>query len=153
MSRRENDPYITGRWASASKIKKRDITGEMVGLAHGLLDDRGLILILQRQRVLQKNEIHELLTTDEADAEPGKTVNRISIIGFLEITQGGVIGVGDRVFINDREIGRVVGYDETHFPNHYNLVLLSPQRPTGIGLGIGIGDSVRFSNLEEDIDN
>lgn len=149
MSRRENDPYITGRWALAGKLKKRDIMGEIVGLAHGLLDDRGLILIPQRQRVLQKNEIHELLTTDETDAGPGKTVNRTSIIGFLEITRGGIIGVGDRLFINDKEIGRVVGYDETHFPNHYNLVLFSAERPTGIGLGIEIGDSVRITNLNE----
>jgi len=149
MSTRKNDPYITGRWASAGKVKKRDITGEIVALAHGLLDDRGLILIPQRQRALQKNEIHELLTTDEVDAEPGKTVNRISIIGFLEITQGGVIGVGDRLFISDREIGTVAGFDETHFPNHYNLVLSAAHRPTGIGLGIEIGDSVRITNFNE----
>lgn len=149
MARRENDPYITGSWASAGKFKKRVLTGQMVDVGEGLADNRGLILIPQRQRVLQQNEIHELLTTDEVDAGPGKTVNRISLIGFLEITQGGVIGVGDRVFIHDREIGRVAGFDETHFPNHYNLVLSAPHRPTGIGLGIEIDDRVRITNLNE----
>jgi len=83
MSRREKDPYISGLYVSPGKLKKRDITGQIIGLADALIDNRGLSLIPQRQRVLQKNEIHELQTTDEVDVGPSRSVNRVSIIGFL----------------------------------------------------------------------
>lgn len=149
MSEQKKDPYVSGLHVSLGKLKKQDIRGTMVGVAEGVANDRGLNLMPQRQRVLQKNEIHELQTTDEVDAEPGRTVNKVGIIGFVEITQGGVIGVGDTVFINDREIGKVIGFDETHFPNHYNFVLFSVERNTGIGLGLHVGDNVRIASLGE----
>lgn len=149
MSRRQKDPYISGLYVSVGKLTKRDTIGEMVGLADALADKRGLSLIPQRTRGLHKHEIHELLTTDEADVGPGKTVNRVGLIGFFEVTRGGVTAVGDHLSINDREIGKVVGFDETHFPNHYNLVLFSADRPTGIRLGIRIGDIVRIGSLRQ----
>lgn len=142
---KNRDPYISQiSFTTVGKSKKRETKGVIVALAGVSSDERGLSLIPQQTRVLCKNEIHELITTDEVGAGPNKTVNRMGCIGFFEVTQGGHTGVGDPVFVNGHEIGKIVGFDETHFPNHYNVVILSPKRFSGLESGFNIGDKLRM---------
>ncbi len=128
------------------KTIKREMKGQMVAVLGSSSDERGLSLIPQLTRVLCKNEIHELITTDEVDAGPNRTVDRMGVICFFEITQGSYVIVGDPVFINGKEIGKVAGFDETHLPNHYNIVVLSPKRFSGLEAGFFIGDRVSIGS-------
>ncbi len=137
------DPYKAGLIKTGMDLwEKSDIPGKLV-LAFDIdYEKRELKLIPQPTRALLKYEIHELLVTDENEAGPGKVVNRISGIGFFEITQGGIILVGDKLLIKDKYIGEVVGFDETHMPNHLNIVMRSEKKNHGIGLGLHPGDEV-----------
>lgn len=143
--KKKRDPY-TSQIASTvvGKTIKRELKGQIVAVSSRSSDERGLSLIPQPTRVLCKNEIQELITTDEVDAGPDKTVDRIAVIGFFEVIQGAYVGTGDPVFINGKEIGKLAGFDETHLPNHYNIVVLSPERFTGLGAGYKIGDRLRI---------
>lgn len=137
------DPYVLPiAFTTFGEIKRRETKGQIVVIGNRSYDKRGLSLIPQLTRVLCQNEIHELMTTDEVGAEPNKTVDRISTIGFFEITQGGSVAVGEPVFINGKEIGKIAGFDETHFPNHYNIVIISPERFTGTEVNLNINDEV-----------
>lgn len=137
------DPYVLPiDFTTFGEIKMRETKGQIVVIFNRSYDKRGLRLIPQLTRVLCQNEIHELMTTDEVGAEPNKTVDRISTIGFVEITQGGCVAVGESVFINGKEMGRIAGFDETHFPNHYNIVIISPERFTGTEVNLNINDEV-----------
>ena len=57
------------------------------------MDNRGLKLIQPQSKGIIKNEIHELIVTDERDAGPGTIVNSVAYVAFIEIQIGGVIGL------------------------------------------------------------
>lgn len=121
---------------------KRKILSKVVVVLQLEMSNRGLNLIQPKSRALKKNEIHELIVTDEKDAKPGAAVNRVSYIAFVEINKGGVMVVGDEVYWNNDLLGTVVGFDDTHMPNHQNIVLYSPKRETGKGLNIKLEDPI-----------
>lgn len=136
------DPYkeklITGSLCS----KKALVRGRVVAVMDAKLSHRGLQLIISPTRVLLSSEIHELIVTDEEDAGPGKAVNRIAYIGFFELEKGGVVAKGDKVTLKRKTIGEIVGFDETHAPNHLNIIIKSSKRKSGEELGIELGDKL-----------
>ena len=103
---------------------RRPVTGETVALLHVNFDDRGLELIETKSRTVKRYEIHELMITDE-DAAPGGGADSVRAIGFFEIIESGLVVVGDEVWIEDRYLGELAGYDLTHMPNHMNIVVKS----------------------------
>jgi len=119
---------------------RRPVEGETVALLHISFDDRGLKLIETKSRTVKKYEIHELMITDE-DAAPGGGADRVRAIGFFEITDSGLIVAGDEVFIEDRLLGTLVGYDVTHMPNHINVVVRAESLDEPV---LRVGDRIRF---------
>lgn len=117
--------------ANVNYPHKKIVKSKIVAVIDGKSDNRGLKLINTRTRALCKNEIHEIILTDDKEAAPERIVDSISYIGFVEITDGGVILAGDEVYLNDNFVGCVAGYDETHFPNHINIVIYGKNRLTG----------------------
>jgi len=107
-------------------------------------ESRGLKLISTYSRALHKNSIHELIATDETGKKPGGTVNRIAYLAFFEVSRGGCIIVGETLFVDDQPVGEIIGYDETHEPNHLNVIIGVKQRRTGPQLKISIGSKIKF---------
>jgi len=139
------EPYSTGMLKFDPYAKKQPVIGRVVAVLRGRLDNRSLSLIEPRSRALRIGEIHEILMTDEKEAIPGKTVNRVAYIAFVEIVQAGVIVSNDIVRLGDgRQIGRLVGFDETHMPNHQNIVIYSDQLISGEELGLEISEMIVF---------
>lgn len=136
------DPYKAGFFSSNPYAFKREIRGKLAVILQGKLEKRGLNLITTISRAVQKNEIHELMVTDETETGPGKTVDRIAYIGFMEITVGGVMVVGDELICNGQLVGRVAGFDETHLPNHLNIVLASENRFDGVEKGFALESDI-----------
>jgi hypothetical protein len=102
---------------------RRPVNGEVVALLHVTFEERGLKLIQSKSRALVKNEIHELMITDEEGVAPGGGADRVSAIAFFEVKNGGLIVIGDMVTLDDTYLGVVAGYDMTHMPNHMNVLL------------------------------
>ena len=123
---------------------KSDVKGNLVVVLRGSFEDRGLELIKPMSRCVQKHEIHELILSDEQNIGPGSTVNKISYLGFVEILQGGVLITGDGLFWNEERIGYIAGFDETHMPNHLNIVISCEKRITGEQLGCRSIDAITF---------
>lgn len=141
------DPYKSGIisgnvYASA---KRRAVRGNIVVVIDLKLNGRRLQLIPTPGRAVLSGEIHELLMTDEENAGPGTEVNSVGVVGFMEFSRAGVIAAGDRVIIAGKAIGSIAGFDETHCPNHLNIVVKSSQRMTGFDLGIEVEDAVSIS--------
>lgn len=137
-----SDPYKNKAFKETPYAKKTEITGQLVVVLRGKLDDRGLQLIHPISRAVKSGEVHELILTDEKNSAPGKEVNSISYLGFVEIKNPGVILTGDTVTINDKEIGVIAGFDETHMPNHLNIVIRSDSRKSGEQMGLGLNDQI-----------
>jgi hypothetical protein len=126
------DPYVA----------KSDVLGRIVLVMRGVTDRRGLLLTAFRSRAVPSGEIHELMTTDTA-ADLEDTVDRVALLGFFEVIAGGVLLVGDSVQINGRPVGEIIGFNETHMPNHQNICLLAPELRDGESIGLRVGQDVR----------
>lgn len=133
-------PYDFRKITSSVYGYRRPVTGETVALLHVNFDDRGLELIETKSRTVKRYEIHELMITDE-DAVPGGGADSVRAIGFFEIIESGLIVVGDEVWIEDRYLGELAGYDLTHMPNHMNIVVKSETLDEP---ALRVGDRIRF---------
>ncbi len=128
----------------ATYAANRPVEGEVVTVLDSTHESRGLKLISTYSRALQKNSIHELIATDETGGKPGGAANRIAYLAFFEVSRGGCIIVGETLFVDDQPVGEVIGYDETHEPNHLNIVIGVKQRQTGPQLKISLGSKIKF---------
>jgi len=133
-------PYDFRRITPGVYGERRQVEGEVVALLHISFQDRGLRLIETKSRTVRLNEIHELMITDE-DAAPGGGADRVRAIAFFEVSKSGLIVVGDKVSVGNKTLGTLAGYDETHMPNHMNIVVKTPSLDEP---EIRVGDEVRF---------
>jgi len=133
-----------GRLGPSIYGDKRDVVGEVVALVDVTFKRRGLELIEARSRALPRGEIHELMITDE-EAELGGRVDHVMVLGFFEVEVGGIVLVGDRVYLDGEPLGEVAGFDLTHMPNHMNIVVkvCHMERPK-----VGLGSRVIFRKEE-----
>ena len=143
------DPYSSGMFKENPYYAKSDVQGKLVVVLQGKYEDRGLELIKPVSRCVRKYDIHELIVSDEENIGPGSEVNKIAYVGFVEILEGGVIIAGDGVFRNEEHIGVIAGFDETHMPNHLNIVIRCDKRTTGVELGCCTGDDIIFRQTKE----
>jgi hypothetical protein len=142
------DPYVSKILKKSLYANKKVIKGNIVVMLGSIIKKRGLNLIIPHSRVVKKNEIHEIMTTSEKNAAPGEVVNNVAYIGFFEVNEGGVIITADDVYIEGKLIGKVIGFDDTHMPNHQNIVLYSPENKTGPELNINLNDEILFKMVE-----
>jgi len=138
------DPYASGMIKKSPYAQKKAIKGKLVAILDAVIEKRGLKLITPKSRTIKKNEIHELIVTEEKNAAPGKIVNSVAYVCFFEIEKGGVMVVGDRVYIGEKLIGKVIGFDDTHMPNHQNIILYASKKETGIELKINLDGEILF---------
>lgn len=136
------DPYRNNMFKADPYFAKIPLLGRMVVVLDGQYPERGLRLIPQPSRAICRHQIHELIMTDQ-EAEPGSVVNPIAYLGFVEFQQGGVMVAGDRVLVNGEDIGCVCGFDETHMPNHLNIVVRG-QRVSGRERNLCLEQQVEF---------
>lgn len=144
MSQRR-PPVKTTRFVTlATYAANRPVQGAAVTVLDSEHEARGLKLMSTYSRALRKNSIHELIGTDEAGQRPGQRVNRIAYLAFFEVARGGCVLVGETLFAGGMAIGSVLGFDETHEPNHINIVIGVNKRRTGAGLRIKVGSKIEF---------
>lgn len=124
---------------------KATVPGRVCAVLDARALERGLQLAPFPSRAVLKHEVHELILTAEAAAGPGAWVNQIAYLAFFEVLQSGILWAGDRVLIGGREVGRLAGYDLTHFPNHLNIIVkTSAKLLTGLEMGINLDDPLEF---------
>jgi uncharacterized protein YuzE len=128
----------------ATYAANRPVCGGVVTVLDSTHEQRGLKLISTYSRALKKNSIHELIATDEAEQKPGDTANRIAYLAFFEVTRGGCIIVGETLFVDGKAVGEIIGFDETHEPNHINIIIGVKKRQTGPQLKIKVGSKIKF---------
>jgi len=141
------DPYAAGKVMKNLYAQKADVVGRLVVVLDGRLDDRSLALIAPASRCVRRYDVHELILTDEPDARPGTAVNRIAYLGFMSVTEEGVLVEGDEVLLDGQPVGFVAGFDETHMPNHLNIVIRAQERRSGRETGAGLGQEIRFRKV------
>lgn len=140
------EPHGSGILDKYPYAAKSDVVGTLVCILDARSEERGMELIIHPSRALRRGEIHELAITDDPEAGPERTVDRVAYLAFFSVEEGGIVLVGDKVKVGKQEIGTVAGFDLTHFPNHMNILVRSTERKTGPELGLSLGDSITFSS-------
>lgn len=125
----------------------RPVEGEIVTLLDSTHESRGLKLMPTYSRALTQHSIHELIATDERGKQPGDSVDHIAYLAFFEVVRGGCVIVGETLKVDGRPVGTIIGFDETHEPNHINIVVEVPARRTGKALDFSIGKAVGFERV------
>ncbi len=141
MSKEPHGHGILDKYPYAAKS---DVVGKLVCILDARSQERGMELIIHPSRALRRGEIHELAITDDPEAGPQHTVDRVAYLAFFSVEEGGIVLVGDGVKVGKQEIGRVAGFDLTHFPNHMNILLRTTEPKTGLELGLRLGDCITF---------
>ena len=119
--------------------EKRTLIGKFVAVMNFYKLDRGINITEFRTRCLLKNEIHEFILCSE-DTDPNKPIDNVFYLGFGEFTEGGVMEIGDTLYLSGKLLGTILGFDETHFPNHYNIIIKTSHLQTGMEMGIKAED-------------
>ena len=135
-------PYDTSKITPSLYGDRSPVEGRIVAILHISFKDRGLKLIDTKSRAVLKHEIHEIMITDEKTATPGGGADSVAAVAFFEITRGGLIVTGDAVTAAGHKIGKLVGYDENHMPNHLGIILYAP---TLDELPLTVGDKIAFT--------
>jgi hypothetical protein len=138
------DPYARKLIRRDFFHAKRPVAGAVVVVLDGYLDNRSLSLIQPISRAYPQHAIIELIATDEGDAVPGGSVQAIAYLGFVELLCGGVIVVGDEVVARGELVGTIAGYDDTHMPNHQNVIVSVAKRVSGKDLGWQVGGRIEI---------
>jgi hypothetical protein len=139
------EPHGTGILDKYPYAAKSDVVGKIVCVLDARSEERGMQLMLHPSRAVCRGEIHELAVTDDTRASPQSTVDRVAYVAFFSVEEGGIVLAGDKVAVNGSELGELVGFDNTHFPNHLNLLVRNKDPKTGPELGLRPGDPIIFS--------
>lgn len=111
--------------------RKRGLHATVVKVLRHRRTERGMSLEPHASRCIRAGEVHELVTTDHVETEPGARVDRVGFLGFAEFGCAGVLDRGDELRIGGRVIGTVLGFDACHHPNHYNVLVRTEVPWTG----------------------
>jgi hypothetical protein len=122
--------------AALENGRKRTVEAALVKILRHRRDDRGMRLEPFASRCVRAGEVHELVTTDHRETEPGARIDRVGFLGFAELGTAGVIDRGDEVWIGGALVGTVLGFDACHFPNHYNVLITADRPLAGPDLGL-----------------
>lgn len=125
---------------------KKPCIGKLVVVLDGKLENRNLKLTMFHSRAISKGQIHELIVTNDNNTTIGGTVDRVAYIGFFEVEEGSLVVIEDKVRIGNHEIGQVSGFDETHMPNHLNIVVKSDSFACGAERGLILHEEVRIGD-------
>ena len=142
------DPYKSGLAGTVRFVKKRPVEAAIVVVLKGTISNRGLKLIDPRSRCVREKEIFEFMIAEDPEAAPGRIVNTVRYLGFAEVQEGGSLCVGDRVLCDGELLGWVAGFDETHIPNHQNIVLRGSEKAALIEERMNLDSLLEFF-LEE----
>jgi L-arabinose 1- dehydrogenase len=124
---------------------KLPTAARVVKVLFHLRDDRGMRLSPWQSRCFSAGEVHELVTTTDAPAGTADRIDHVGFLGFVEFQSAAVIERTDEVFVGDCRIGTVIGFDECHFPNHYNILISVDNLITAADIFLRPGDEIRFA--------
>lgn len=120
---------------------RADIVGHWVAVMSHRRNERAMKPAPWKTRCLRTHEIHEIVLCRRDEAARG-SIDHVAYLGFAEMTNGGVTAVGDELLVDGQQVGSILGFDEAHMPNHFNILVVVDEPVTGQELGLSVGGSI-----------
>lgn len=108
--------------------------------------DRAIEPSKWQTRCIRAGEVHEFINVGPA---PGYPVDHVEYYGFAAFENSGVLAVGDELIGDGRTFGTISGFDETHMPNHYNILVEGPELRNGHSLELTAGMTIATRPRED----
>ena len=144
------EPYRMGVAVGRPRSIKTPLRARWVVVLDTRRDQRALELIHPQTRCIRAGDVHEFIVTDEMDRGPGDRINRVAGLGFAAFETSGVIMVGDAVHTSGHGfVGIVSGFDESHAPNHFNIILKHDPRRTGREIALELDEDLVVDGRHE----
>ncbi|MBM3262852.1 MAG: hypothetical protein FJY97_05425 [candidate division Zixibacteria bacterium] len=144
------DPHRQQRVTRDHYVRKTEVGARLFAVLDWSVDDRDMTLIPHLSRAVRRGDILELAVTDESETHPGGSVQRVAYLCFAEATEAGLLLAGDRVTVGPDTIGVIAGFDETHMPNHLNVILHAETRKTGRDMDLKPDMLITFEGILEE---
>ena len=145
----ESDPYGDGRVTRELRLIKDPLHARACGILTNAAPKRFMGLIPSSSRVVRVHDVHELVCSDENQL-PGGAVEDVSYLAFIVFEDSGVVAVGDHMEVEGEFFGRVMGFNETHAPNHFNIVLRVAPPVTGLQAGWSPATHMTFNRAPDE---
>ena len=136
----------------AHYTSKTELTTRLFTVLDWSIEDRALHLISQISRAVRRGDVLEIICTDEKSPKPGAQVNRVAYIGYVEVSETGLLLCGDTISVQQEEIGKISGFDETPLPNHLHVIMQGDSNRTGYEMGLSLDDLITFSGISMNTD-
>ncbi len=127
---------------------KATIVASLVAVMDHRRHDRALGISEFKTRCVRRGEVHEFLMC--MPSNEASSIDDVSYLGFAEIQTPGVIAVGDSVMLDDERVGIIYGFDNTHMPNHMNIVLEGTSLKNGAERGLRVTQSLYINPPREE---
>lgn len=144
------DAYRIGR-SKERRLRmcsKAPVTARLTKLLFHRRTDRGMTLSPWASRCVPAGAMHEIVTTtDHGDQSAGARIDAVGFLGFACFEEATVLERGDEVWAAGKRIGRILGFDECHAPNHYNVVVATDRLLTAEDLDLRPGDRLELREI------
>ncbi len=128
-------------------IAKQTLAAKWVAVMDRERMDRNMLLSDFKTRCIRLGEIHEFIVCDVPWGKRESSIDHVYYLGFAEFTTPGVISLGDLISIPSTTFkGYVLGFDETHMPNHQNILISTPEPCSGKTLSLEVGAIFTIEN-------
>jgi predicted dehydrogenase len=121
---------------------KVDVRTTVVRLLFHETVHRGMRLAAAGSACIRAGDVHELVVTRDDVDIAGALVDHVAYIGFVEFAAPAMLTRGDTFWYGDQCLGTFAGYDESHLPNHLNLVLHGDRLVTAEDLDLRPQDTI-----------
>lgn len=108
--------------------------------------DRAIEPSTWQTRCIRAGEVHEFINVGPSPRYP---VDHVEYYGFATFETSGVLAVGDALVGEGYTLGTISGFDETHMPNHYNILIEGTGLRNGHVLGLRAGMAVTTCPRED----
>jgi len=112
-----------------------------------MLKDRNLKIINAPSRAIYEKNVIEIIATDIHYIN-SKIIKDVSYLCFVECLNTGILFKGDRISLENKFKGTIIGFNEDHSPNHLNVVVGIEKEKTGKCLKIELGDKILVSETK-----
>ena len=144
---KSKDPYMNLLKDVVPDHEKTACFFRVICVLSNMLKDRNLKIIHVPSRAIYEKNVIEIIATD-IHCINSKIIKDVSYLCFAECLNTGILFKGDRISLENKFKGIIIGFNEDHSPNHLNVVVGIEKEKTGKCLKVELGDKILVSETK-----
>ncbi len=144
---KSKDPYMNLLKDFVPDHEKTACFFRVMCVLSNTLKNRNLKIIHAPSRAICEKNVIEIIATDIHYIN-SKIIKDASYLCFAECLSTAILFKGDRISLENKFKGIIIGFNEDHSPNHLNVVVGIEKEKTGKCLKVELGDKILVSETK-----